>query len=170
MNGSCTDATPVTGYYSWNNTSPFCAYEFPVDGINYTTKYTALKFKIMERALLAQNRTILYSLCEWGASFLDSINFPVLRMLTVDSQVLTRYGHGETPPEAHGECPTISALAKVSRDLLSHDAAADSRTASWGRILEILNVNSFLLDWTDFWGRNDPDMLEVWPSPQKRRS
>jgi len=37
----------------------------------------------------------------------------------------------------------------------------DSNTASWGRILEILNVNSFLLDWTDFWGRNDPDMLEV---------
>ena len=36
-------------------------------------------------------------------------------------------------------------------------------TASWPRILEILNVNSFLLDWTDFWGRNDPDMLEVWP-------
>jgi hypothetical protein len=38
---------------------------------------------------------------------------------------------------------------------------ADTRTASWGRILEILNVNSFLLDYTDFWGRNDPDMLEV---------
>ena len=38
---------------------------------------------------------------------------------------------------------------------------ADVRIASWGRILEILNVNSFLLDYTDFWGRNDPDMLEV---------
>lgn len=45
----------------------------------------------------------------------------------------------------------------------------DSNTASWGRILEILNVNSFLLDWTDFWGRNDPDMLEVRPSPQVTR-
>jgi len=74
VNGSCTDATPVTDYYSWNNTSPFCAYEFPVDGINYTTKYTALKFKIMERALLAQNRTILYSLCEWGV--FDPSKFP----------------------------------------------------------------------------------------------
>jgi hypothetical protein len=40
-------------------------------------------------------------------------------------------------------------------------AATDIYIASWGRILEILNVNSFLLDWTDFWGRNDPDMLEV---------
>ena len=38
---------------------------------------------------------------------------------------------------------------------------ADILIASWGRILEILNVNSFLLDYTDFWGRNDPDMLEV---------
>lgn len=37
------------------------------------------------------------------------------------------------------------------------------KKASWKRILEILNVNSFLLDWTDFWGRNDPDMLEVKP-------
>lgn len=40
-------------------------------------------------------------------------------------------------------------------------------TASWGRILEILNVNSFLLDWTDFWGRNDPDMLEVSLRPRQ---
>ena len=43
----------------------------------------------------------------------------------------------------------------------SKSIPADTRTASWGRILEILNVNSFLLDYTDFWGRNDPDMLEV---------
>jgi len=66
VNGSCTSATPPTPYYSWNNTSPHCAYEFPVDGVNYTAKYTALKFKIMEAALHAQNRTILFSLCEWG--------------------------------------------------------------------------------------------------------
>lgn len=63
----------------------------------------------------------------------------------------------------------ISALARVSWIFLSHDTAAYSRKASWGRILEILNVNSFLLDWTDFWGRNDPDMLEVRPSPQVTR-
>lgn len=65
----------MTNYYSWNNTSPFCAYEFPVDGVNYTAKYTALKFKIMERALLAQNRTILYSLCEWGKCCMQIIHF-----------------------------------------------------------------------------------------------
>jgi hypothetical protein len=38
---------------------------------------------------------------------------------------------------------------------------ANTLKASFPRVLEILNVNSFLLDWTDFWGRNDPDMLEV---------
>ncbi|KAL2068461.1 hypothetical protein VTL71DRAFT_16559 [Oculimacula yallundae] len=124
VNGSCTAATPVTGYYSWNNTSPFCAYEFPVDGIDYSAKYTALKFKIMERELLAQNRTILYSLCEWGVD-----------------QVWT-WGN-----------------ATGSSWRMSNDIGFG--TASWKRILEILNVNSFLLDWTDFWGRNDPDMLEV---------
>ncbi|KAL1589282.1 hypothetical protein WHR41_02324 [Cladosporium halotolerans] len=124
VNGSCTDETPVTSYYSWNNTSPFCAYEFPVDGVNYTAKYTALKFKIMERALLAQNRTILYSLCEWGVD-----------------QVWT-WGNA------------TGSSWRMSNDIGFGDA-------SWSRILEILNVNSFLLDWTDFWGRNDPDMLEV---------
>jgi len=65
------------------------------------------------------------------------------------------------PPEARGECPTTLALVMVSSGLSPHKTAADRCTASWGRILEILNVNSFLLDWTDFWGRNDPDMLEV---------
>jgi alpha-galactosidase len=34
-------------------------------------------------------------------------------------------------------------------------------TASWSRILQILNLNSFLSDYTDFTGHNDADMLEV---------
>ncbi|KAK3116543.1 hypothetical protein LTR53_002967 [Teratosphaeriaceae sp. CCFEE 6253] len=121
VNGSCTAETPPTGYYSWNNTSGFCALEWPVDGVNYTAKYTALKFKIMEAALLAQNRTILYSLCEWG----------------VDE-------------------PWTWANATGNSWRMSNDI-----NPTWGRILEILNVNSFLGDYTDFWGRNDPDMLEV---------
>ena len=32
---------------------------------------------------------------------------------------------------------------------------------SWSRIVYILNENSFLLDFVDFWGHNDADMLEV---------
>jgi hypothetical protein len=111
VNGSCTDQTPITSYYSWNNTSPFCAYEFPVDGVNYTAKYTALKFKIMESALRAQNRTILYSLCEWGA--LNTFDLSTIWKLTLSSQVLTKYGRGATPPEVRGVCLMISALVMV---------------------------------------------------------
>ena len=68
VNGSCTDQTPETKYYTWPASSPFCAKQFPVDGIDYSTSKTAQRFKTMEEALLKQNRTILYSLCEWGES------------------------------------------------------------------------------------------------------
>lgn len=34
-------------------------------------------------------------------------------------------------------------------------------TASWQRIAEILNVNSFLSGYAGFTGHNDPDMLEI---------
>jgi alpha-galactosidase len=43
-----------------------CSHEWPNDGVNYTASYTALRFRIMQDALSEQNRTILYSLCEWG--------------------------------------------------------------------------------------------------------
>ena len=36
-----------------------------------------------------------------------------------------------------------------------------ANAAQWSRIAEILNMNSFLAEWSDFTGRNDPDMLEV---------
>ncbi|KAH6908428.1 putative alpha-galactosidase B [Coprinopsis sp. MPI-PUGE-AT-0042] len=124
VNGSCTASTPVTGYYSWNNTSPFCAYKFPVDGVKYSTKYTALKFKVMERAIRVTGRPILYSLCNWGVD-----------------QVWT-WGNAT----GHSW--------RMANDI-------GFGTPSFPRILEILNVNSFLLDYTDFWGRNDPDMLEI---------
>jgi hypothetical protein len=42
---------------------------------------------------------------------------------------------------------------------MSNDISFGS--ADFPRILEIMNVNSFILDYTDFWGRNDPDMLAV---------
>jgi alpha-galactosidase len=32
---------------------------------------------------------------------------------------------------------------------------------TWSRIAEILNENSFLLNHVNFWGHNDPDMLEI---------
>lgn len=66
VNGSCTKTTPETEYYSYNKTVPFCALNWPTDGLDYSQKYTPLRYRIMQNALLAQNRTILYSLCEWG--------------------------------------------------------------------------------------------------------
>ena len=45
---------------------PICDSAWPVDGRNYSQSYTALRFRVMQNALLRQNRTILYSLCEWG--------------------------------------------------------------------------------------------------------
>ena len=49
---------------------PICDPSWPVDGRNYSQSYTALRFRVMRNALLSQNRTILYSLCEWGMSVL----------------------------------------------------------------------------------------------------
>jgi len=37
----------------------------------------------------------------------------------------------------------------------------NQQSASWGRITTIANLNAHHLDSVDFWGHNDPDMLEV---------
>ncbi|KAK4506334.1 hypothetical protein PRZ48_000064 [Zasmidium cellare] len=63
VNGSCTG--PASGI---EYTSPLCAKAWPVDGIDYSKKFTGLRYKIMSEALQAQNRTIQYALCEWGNS------------------------------------------------------------------------------------------------------
>lgn len=68
INGTCTNET-VT------NLSPLCALEWPVDGNNYTQSRTSLRFQIMQDALLEQNRTIFYSLCEWGKSHALSLSY-----------------------------------------------------------------------------------------------
>ena len=50
-----------------------CSHEWPTDDVNYTASYTALRFRIMQDALSEQNRTILYSLCEWGKPVMDQL-------------------------------------------------------------------------------------------------
>jgi alpha-galactosidase len=45
---------------------PICDDTWPVDGRNYSQSYTALRYRVMTNALLAQNRSILFSLCDWG--------------------------------------------------------------------------------------------------------
>lgn len=34
-------------------------------------------------------------------------------------------------------------------------------SAEWARIMQIANENSFLMNYVNFWGHPDPDMLEV---------
>ncbi|KAI9754542.1 MAG: hypothetical protein M4579_004642 [Chaenotheca gracillima] len=101
-NGTCPDST-VPADYDWS------------------TSNTAERFRIMRDALLDQNRTILYSLCEWG----------------------------QADVEVWGNATGTS--WRMSGDI----------TPDWARVAEILNENSFRLNSVDFWGHNDPDMLEV---------
>ncbi|KAF2171523.1 glycoside hydrolase family 27 protein [Zasmidium cellare ATCC 36951] len=61
VNGTCVGGASGIAY-----TSPLCAQAWPIDGIDYSKKYTALRYRIMSEALQAQNRTIFYSVCEWG--------------------------------------------------------------------------------------------------------
>ncbi|KAL2834795.1 glycoside hydrolase superfamily [Aspergillus pseudoustus] len=49
---------------------------------------------------------------------------------------------------------------RMSGDI-SPGRGGDGVRAEWARIAEIANMNSFLMNYVDFWGRPDPDMLEV---------
>lgn len=121
VNGSCTSATPETKWYS-DDSRPFCNYDWPgTGGVNYTAKRTALRFNIMSEALAAQNRTMLFSLCEWG----------------VDQPWAWANQTGQS--------------WRVSNDI----------NDQWSRIVQLINVNSFITDYTNFYGHNDADMLEV---------
>ena len=68
-------------------------------------------------------------------------------------------GPGQTRPATRGECQTIFNVRQSMHSLSSH--ATNSRAATWGDITRILNMNSFLGNYADFTGHNDPDMLEV---------
>ncbi|KAF2442911.1 glycoside hydrolase family 27 protein [Karstenula rhodostoma CBS 690.94] len=104
VNGTCT------------NTNGLCP-----PGYDFSTSNTAERFRIMRDALLAQNRTILYSLCEWG----------------------------EAGVQTWGNATGSS--WRTSGDI----------DPTWQSVLAYLNQNSFYLNYVDFWGRIDPDMLEV---------
>ncbi|KAJ5908670.1 hypothetical protein N7495_001352, partial [Penicillium taxi] len=103
-NGTCVDIT---------NPAP--------DGYDWTTSKTFTRYADMRDALLSVNRTILYSLCDWG------------------------YADVNTWGNKTGNS------WRISGDI----------TANWTRIGQIANENSFLMNYVDFWGHPDPDMLEV---------
>ena len=59
VNGTCTKTS---------DEFTLCNNGWPTDGVNYTASYTALRYRIMQHALESQNRTILFSMCEWGSN------------------------------------------------------------------------------------------------------
>lgn len=91
------------------------------EGYDFNTSNTAERYRIMRDALAAQNRTILYSLCNWGGAAV--------------------WGWGNETGSSW----------RMSGDI----------RPEWLRIVEIMNQNSFLLNYVNFWGHNDADMLEI---------
>ncbi|KAK0112547.1 alpha-glucosidase maltase [Cadophora gregata f. sp. sojae] len=90
-------------------------------GYDWSTSNSTKRYEIMRDALLAQNRTIQYAICNWGLAGVDS------------------WGNG------------TGSSWRSTGDI----------EQNWGRTVEILNLNSFMLNSVDFWGHNDADMLEV---------
>ncbi|KAJ5223303.1 hypothetical protein N7468_007845 [Penicillium chermesinum] len=103
-----------------NGTCPDLANPAP-EGYNWTQSNTSVRYRRMRDALLNQNRTILYSLCDWGNADVNE------------------WGN-----------------ATGNSWRTTGDISAD-----WSRISQIANENSFLMNYVDFWGHPDPDMLEV---------
>ncbi|KAK4551724.1 hypothetical protein LTR86_010960 [Recurvomyces mirabilis] len=91
------------------------------DNYDYSTSNTAERYRIMRDALVAQNRTILYSLCEWGQA----------NVWTWGNETGNSW--------------------RTTGDI----------TPDWDSVMSILNEQTFISNYTDFTGHNDPDMLEV---------
>ncbi|CAG8109022.1 unnamed protein product [Penicillium olsonii] len=125
---------------SWNfpnGTCPDLVDPAP-EGYDWTTSKTHQRYINMRDALLNVNRTILYSLCDMG------------------------HANVNTWGNSTGNSWRITNDIKRKCDLCSsHGYPAQHSLAEWVRISEIANENTFLLDYVDFWGHPDPDMLEV---------
>ncbi|KAJ6045934.1 Aldolase-type TIM barrel [Penicillium canescens] len=91
------------------------------EGYDWTQSKTYTRYVAMRDALLNVDRTIFYSLCDWGQADVNSWG--------------NKTGNSW----------------RMSGDI----------TADWDRISEIANENSFLMNYVNFWGHPDPDMLEV---------
>ncbi|KAK4500448.1 hypothetical protein PRZ48_008637 [Zasmidium cellare] len=118
VNGTCLYTTVQKGA---SNMMPICLPVWPVDGRDYSQSNTSDRYNAMRDALAAQNRTILFSLCNWGTD------------------------------EVYTWANNTGNSWRMSNDI----------QPTWADITRILNMNSFLGDFTDFFGHNDPDMLEV---------
>ncbi|KAL4862744.1 hypothetical protein BDV12DRAFT_190175 [Aspergillus spectabilis] len=101
---------------------------------NWGESNSATRYRHMRDALLKVNHTILYSLCNWGNAAVNTWGNATGNSWRMSGDISP--GRGEEGPDR-------------------------TRIAEWSRIAEIANENSFLMNYVDFWGRPDPDMLEV---------
>lgn len=86
-------------------------------------------------ALNTQDRTILYSLCNWGNAAVNTWGAEIGNSWRMSGDISP--GRGEVGPDR-------------------------TRIAVWERIAEITNEMSFLVrEYAEFWGWPDADMLEV---------
>ncbi|RPB15728.1 glycoside hydrolase [Morchella conica CCBAS932] len=97
-------------------------------GYDWSTSKTALRYNRMRDALLAQSRTLLYSLCNWGHSHVEQ--------------------WGNQTGQSWRMWGDIVPIWEGKDDY------------SWG-FMPIINHGVFFLEWSNFWGHNDLDMLEV---------
>ncbi|KAL5002943.1 putative alpha-galactosidase B [Aspergillus recurvatus] len=117
-----------------NGTCPDLPNPAPAD-YDWSTSPSAERFRRMLDALNSQDRTILYSLCNWGNAAVNTWGAETGNSWRMSGDISP--GRGEVGPER-------------------------TRIATWERIAEIVNEMSFLVrEYAEFWGWPDADMLEV---------
>ncbi|KAL7276841.1 hypothetical protein RUND412_000183 [Rhizina undulata] len=131
---NCNVPTNWTDEYQYWPEYWYGTYEDQVGGVaapavyDWSQSNTTIRYNQMRDALLAQERTIFYSLCDWGYSHVE------------------RWGN-ETGQSW-----------RIWGDIVPQWSGASGY--SWG-FMPILNNGIFFLEWSNFWGHNDLDMLEV---------
>nr|Q5AVQ6.2 RecName: Full=Probable alpha-galactosidase B; AltName: Full=Melibiase B; Flags: Precursor [Aspergillus nidulans FGSC A4]ABF50888.1 putative alpha-galactosidase [Aspergillus nidulans] len=117
-----------------NGTCPSLPNPAPAN-YNWSTSPSAERFRRMLDALNTQDRTILYSLCNWGNAAVNTWGAEIGNSWRMSGDISP--GRGEVGPDR-------------------------TRIAVWERIAEITNEMSFLVrEYAEFWGWPDADMLEV---------
>ncbi|KAL4981019.1 putative alpha-galactosidase B [Aspergillus desertorum] len=117
-----------------NGTCPDLPNPAPAD-YDWSTSPSGERFRRMLDALNNQDRTILYSLCNWGNAAVNSWGAEIGNSWRISGDISP--GRGEVGP-------------------------GRTRIATWERIAEIANEMSFLVrEYAGLWGWPDADMLEV---------
>ena len=107
------------------------------DDYDWSTSKTANRFQRMRDALKKQDREILLSICGWG--YADVYKWWVLLCQIGESCL----------PNCRGNDTGVN--WRSTGDIFP----------GWDNVVRILNINSFKMHHTNFWGRNDADMLEI---------